>query len=212
VEFVQDNPMQQLSFFPESGQSQGLPTNLLDYRTNIFTVEESQYLMQKLITEMPWQQRLMKMWDKMILTPRLTVWIGDEGTDYSFSGEKHNPLPWTDELLMIKNRIEPLAGVKFNSVLLNYYRDGNDSVAWHSDNENVLGKQPVVASVTFGQVRSFDIRNKKDHSQKYSVKLENGSYLLMKGGLQEDWEHRIAKSTKPMKERLNLTFRIIKQA
>jgi len=93
--------------------------------------------------------------------------------------------------------------------LLNYYRDGNDSVAWHSDNEDELGKHPVVASVTFGQVRSFDIRNKKDHSQKYSVKLEDGSYLLMKGDLQENWEHRIPKSTKPMKERVNLTFRVI---
>ena len=202
--------MEQLSFFAEAGLGKGLPTDLLDYRPGIFTAGESEYLMQKLIAEMPWQQRIMKMYDKMVLTPRLTVWVGDEGTDYSFSVEKHNPLPLTKELLLIKHRIEPLAGVKFNSVLLNYYRDGNDSVAWHSDNENVLGKQPIVASVTFGQVRSFDIRNKKDHAQKYSVKLESGSYLLMKGGLQEDWEHRIAKSTKPLNRRLNLTFRIIK--
>jgi alkylated DNA repair dioxygenase AlkB len=209
VEIVHINSMEQLSFFPESGQSKGLPTELLDYRPNIFTAEESEYLMRKFIAEMPWQQRVMKMYDKMVLTPRLTVWVGDPGTDYSFSGEKHDPLPWTDDLLMMRNRIEPLDGTKFNSVLLNYYRDGNDSVAWHSDNENALGKHPVVASVTLGQVRSFDIRNKKDHTEKYSVKLESGSYLLMKGGLQEEWEHRIAKSTKVMKERVNLTFRII---
>jgi alkylated DNA repair dioxygenase AlkB len=202
--------MEQLSFFAEAGQSKGLPPGLLDYRPNLFSAEESAYLMQKLIAEMPWQQRVVKMYDKHVLTPRLTVWVGDPGTDYSFSGEKHDPLPWTEELLMIKNKVEPLADTKFNSVLLNYYRDGNDSVAWHSDNENALGKHPVVASVTFGQVRSFDIRNKKDHSQKYSIKLENGSYLLMKGNLQEFWEHRIAKTTKPMKARVNLTFRVIK--
>lgn len=93
--------------------------------------------------------------------------------------------------------------------MLNYYRDANDSVAWHSDKESVLGKHPVIASVSFGQVRSFDIRNKVDHSEKYSVRLEHGSFLLMKRGLQEHWEHRIAKSTKPMKPRVNLTFRLV---
>ena len=177
--------MEQLSFFKEDGQSKELPPDLLDYRPGIFTPAESEHLMQKFIAEMPWQQKIVKMYDKQVLTPRLTIWVGDPGTAYSSAGDKHDPLPWTRELLMIKNRIEPLAGTEFNSVLLNYYRDGNDSVAWHSDNENVLGEHPVVASVTFGQVRSFDIRNKKDHSQKYSIRLENGSYLLMKSGLQE---------------------------
>jgi alkylated DNA repair dioxygenase AlkB len=201
--------MQQLSFFAEAGQGQGLPANLLDYRPGIFTAEESEYLLHKFIAGMPWQQKVVRMYNKEVVTPRLTVWVGNLGADYAFSGEKYSPLPWTEELLMIKQRIEPLAGTVFNSVLLNYYRNGNDSVAWHSDNENSLGKHPVVASVSFGQVRSFDIRSKKDHSLKYSVKLENGSYLLMKGGLQESWEHRIAKSTKPMGGRVNLTFRII---
>lgn len=110
---------------------------------------------------------------------------------------------------MIKSVVEPIAGVTFNSVLLNYYRDGNDSVVWHSDNEKALGSHPTIASVTFGQVRSFDIRNKADHSEKYSVRLEHGSLLLMKGDLQFKWDHRIAKSTRPMKPRLNLRFRIV---
>ena len=110
---------------------------------------------------------------------------------------------------MIKELVEPLAGIKFNSVLLNYYRDGNDSVAWHSDKESIMGSQPVIASVSFGQVRSFDIRKKSDHSEKYSVRLEHGSFCLMKAGLQEAFEHRIAKSVKPMKARINLTFRLV---
>jgi len=202
--------MEQLSFFGDAGQSKGLPPELLDYRPNIFSTKESEYLMRRFIAEMPWQQKVVKMYDKTMLTPRLTIWIGDPGTNYSFSGEKHDPLPWTNDLLMIKNKIEPFAGTKFNSVLLNYYRDGNDSVAWHSDNEKELGYHPVVASVSFGQVRSFDIRHKTDHTRKYSIRLENGSYLLMQGELQDKWEHRIAKSTKPMKERVNLTFRVIK--
>jgi alkylated DNA repair dioxygenase AlkB len=150
-----------------------------------------------------------KVWDKEYLTPRLTAWYGELGTDYSDSGKIANPMPWTSELLMIKELVEPLAGIKFNSVLLNYYRDGNDSVAWHSDKERILGKHPVIASVSFGQVRSFDIRNRQDHKEHYSVRLEHGSFLLMKAGLQEAFEHRIAKSVRPMKARLNLTFRVV---
>jgi alkylated DNA repair dioxygenase AlkB len=144
-----------------------------------------------------------------VITPRLTAWYGDpEVYDYASLTES-KPNLWTPELLYIKSLAEPLAGIRFNSVLLNYYRDGNDSVAWHSDREKVLGKNPVIASVSFGQVRSFDIRSKADHSEKYSVRMEHGSFLLMKAGLQEHWEHRIAKSTKLMKARINLTFRLV---
>ena len=201
--------MEQLSFFKEAGQSRGLPEELLKYRAGWFTEKESDSFLKTFIRTIPWEQRLVKMWDKELLTPRLTAWYGDPNTDYSFTGLKLDPMPWTDELLQIKAKVEPMAGIKFNSVLLNYYRDGNDSVAWHSDKENVLGKNPVIASVSFGQVRSFDIRNKTDHSEKYSVKLEHGSFLLMKAGLQEHWEHRIAKSVKPVKPRINLTFRVV---
>ncbi|WP_419699451.1 alpha-ketoglutarate-dependent dioxygenase AlkB family protein [Mucilaginibacter sp. NFX135] len=201
--------MEQLYFFPEAGQSKGLPTDFLEYFPGIFSEEEGNWFLQKLIAEAPWKQTVQKMYDKEVITPRLTAWYGDLGTDYSHPGGIANPTPWTPELLAIKQIVEPLAGTQFNSVLLNYYRDGNDSVAWHSDKESILGKHPVIASVSFGQVRSFDIRNKTDHSEKYSVRLEHGSFLLMKSGLQEHWEHRIAKSLKPMKARVNLTFRVV---
>lgn len=196
--------MEQLCFFPEAGQSKGLPDEMLNYMPGIFSRDESDYLLAKFIKESPWQQRVQKMWDKQVLTPRLTAWYGER--------LEEDTIPWTPELLMIKQKVERLAGVEFNSVLLNYYRDGNDSVAWHSDRENVLGKRPVIASVTFGQVRSFDIRRKTDHSENYSVRLEHGSFLLMKAGLQEAFEHRIAKSNTPMRPRVNLTFRIVKHA
>jgi alkylated DNA repair dioxygenase AlkB len=201
--------MEQLSFFAEAGQSMGLPKELLEYHSGFIDERTSNELLQKFIAETPWKQSIQKMWDKEYLTPRLTSWHGDTGTDYSVSGKISNPNPWTPELLYLKSLVEPIAGIKFNSVLLNYYRDGNDSVAWHSDRESVLGKNPIIVSVSFGQVRSFDIRNKADHSEHYSVKLEHGSFLLMKAGLQEHWEHRIAKSTKPMKARVNLTFRVV---
>jgi alkylated DNA repair dioxygenase AlkB len=149
------------------------------------------------------------MYGKMLKTPRLTAWYGDQHSTYEFSGKKFLPLPWTDQLLLIKQRIEVAELIRFNSVLLNYYRDGNDSVAWHSDDEPELGKDPLIASVSFGQTRRFDIRHKQDHQLKYSVNLENGSLLFMRGDLQHNWEHRIAKSTQPLRERVNLTFRII---
>lgn len=201
--------MEQLSIFAEAGQSKDLPQHLLDYRPGLFDPQQSDYLLNRFIHETTWQQRVQKLYDKEVTTPRLTAWYGDpEVYDYA-SLTQTQPNPWTPELLLIKSKVEELANIQFNSVLLNYYRDGNDSVAWHSDKESVLGKNPIIASVSFGQVRSFDIRNKEDHQTKYSVRLEHGSYLLMKGNLQQYWEHRIAKSTKLMKPRINLTFRVV---
>lgn len=201
--------MEQLSFFAEVGQSPQLPAELLTYHPGIFTGQESYNLLQKFIAETPWKQKVVRMYDKEVLTPRLTAWYADQETyDYT-SLRRAEPLLWTPELLRIKKRAEEIAGVTFNSVLLNYYRDGNDSVAWHSDNEKALGTHPVIASVSFGQVRSFDIRNKQDHSHKYSIRLESGALMIMKGNLQTDWEHRVPKSARPMQPRVNLTFRVV---
>jgi alkylated DNA repair dioxygenase AlkB len=201
--------VEQLSFFEQAGQSPDLPPELLDYRPGFFNLPESESLLKTFISTIPWTQEIIKMYGKLMKTPRLTAWYGDNDKDYTFSGTKYHPIPWTDELLMIRNRIEPIAGIRFNSVLLNYYRDGNDSVAWHSDDEYELGTNPVIASVSFGQVRRFDVRHKRDHERKYSIYLENGSLLLMKGNLQHDWEHQIPKSNKSLKARVNLTFRVI---
>lgn len=202
--------MEQLALFAEAGQSKGLPTEYLQYFPKLIDPFTGQQLLEKFIQDTPWQQQTRIMYTKEVVTPRLTAWYGDpQAYDYQ-SLKKTVPLKWTPELLMIKDLVEPLAGVGFNSVLLNYYRDGNDSVAWHSDKEEILGRNPVIASISFGQVRSFDIRNKADYQEHYSVKLEHGSFLLMKAGLQESWEHRIAKSTKPMGPRVNLTFRVVK--
>lgn len=201
--------MEQLSFFGEAGQTRGLPATLLEYYPGLFNVRQSEILLQKLINETPWKQKIVSMYDKQVLTPRLTAWYADPQTyDYT-SLRRSEPLNWTQELLMIKHCVETITKTKFNSVLLNYYRDGNDSVAWHSDNEKALGTHPVIGSVSFGQVRAFDIRNKKNHNEKHSIRLENGALMIMKGDLQVNWEHRIAKSIRPMKPRVNLTFRTV---
>ncbi|MEO6522824.1 MAG: alpha-ketoglutarate-dependent dioxygenase AlkB [Mucilaginibacter sp.] len=201
--------MEQLALFGDAGQSKGLPEEYLIYLPGLFSESESNRLLQKFIAETPWKQTSIKIYDKEVLSPRLTAWYGDVAPGSYLTEKITDANPWTNELLMIKAKVEPLAGMQFNSVLLNYYRDGNDSVAWHSDKGAVADKKMVVASVSFGQVRGFDIRNKQNHAEKYSVKLESGSFLLMKAGLQEYWEHRIAKSTRAMQPRVNLTFRLI---
>jgi alkylated DNA repair dioxygenase AlkB len=200
--------MDQLSFF-DNAQSLKLPPDLMDYRPNLFTHDESAGLFRQLKTTILWKQETIQMYGKLLNTPRLTAWYGENSKSYAFSGKKYDPHPWTSELLLIKQRVEQAAGMAFNSVLLNDYRNGNDSVAWHADDEPELGVNPVIASVSFGQARRFNVRHKDDHKLKYSVVLGNGSLLLMKGDLQHSWEHQVPKSAKAVKERINLTFRVI---
>ena len=201
--------MAQLSLF-DAEEFYEFPKDLLDYRENFLTREEADLLKNKLLDTVPWEQRTQKMYDKMVLTPRLTAWYGD--SQYNESEENKQPAnPWTPELLSLKERIEKEFGYRFNGVLLNLYRDHNDSVAWHRDKESRYGKRPVIASISLGQTRNFDFRKKDHHQSKYSLPLPHGSLLIMKGDLQEHWEHRIAKSTISMKERINLTFRLINE-
>jgi alkylated DNA repair dioxygenase AlkB len=199
--------MEQLTLFTDAGQSKGIPTDMLDYRPGLFTSEESDDLLIKLLSVTPWQQHKARLYDKEIITPRLVAWYGDVN-DKQLVERLPGLLPWTPELLMIRQKAEALGNFKCNAVLLNYYRDGNDSVAWHSDKGSTVGKT-VVGSVSFGQVRSFEIRNKQNHAERYAIRLEHGSFLLMKAGFQDNWEHRIAKSAKVIRPRLNLTLRLI---
>ncbi|MBD1394799.1 alpha-ketoglutarate-dependent dioxygenase AlkB family protein [Mucilaginibacter glaciei] len=201
--------MEQLSIFDGGLQSPKLPSELMDYRSGFFTKEEGSELVPLLKENIRWSQETIRMYGKLLNTPRLTAWYGDNNKTYAYSGKRYDPYPWTKELLFIKHRVDAACGVTFNSVLLNLYRNGNDSVAWHADDEPELGSNPIIASVSFGQVRRFDVRHNDDRKLKYSVDLEDGSLLIMKGDLQHNWQHQIPKSAKAMSERINLTFRII---
>ena len=140
---------------------------------------------------------------------RLTAWYGDEGAAYTYSGLKNTPVPWTGPILEVKRAVEPHCGVTFNSVLLNRYRSGQDSVSWHADDEPEFGKDPVIASVSFGETRAFQLKHKKRKELRASVELTHGSLLLMRGGTQENWLHQVPKTRRPVRERLNLTFRVV---
>ncbi|WP_118975651.1 alpha-ketoglutarate-dependent dioxygenase AlkB family protein [Taibaiella koreensis] len=200
--------MSQLHFFEEQ-EGLSFPGQLIDYYPRFLEEDRAAALLGELQRDTPWQQQVVKMYGKTIPSPRLTAWYGDPGSHYTFSGTRFTPLPWTATLAKLRQMIGASTGLPFNSVLLNYYRDGNDSVAWHSDNERELGDKPHIASVSLGQERRFDFRSRQDHHNKHSLLLGNGSLLLMKGDLQQHWEHRIAKSARPMAARINLTFRMI---
>jgi uncharacterized protein YerC len=125
---------------------------------NLFDPEESQHLLLELLNNITWQQENIKRFGQSIPLPRLTAWYGDAGKSYTYSGITMNPLIWTRPLLTIKNKIEKITQHQFNSVLLNQYRHGKDSVAWHSDDEPELGKEPIIASVSFGATRQFMLK------------------------------------------------------
>jgi alkylated DNA repair dioxygenase AlkB len=176
---------------------------------NYFNKAESDLFFNKLKNNVEWKQESMNMYGKQLNFPRLTAWYGDNDKPYSFSGIKLSPQPWNEELLEIKNRIEPKASVTFNSVLLNRYRNGNDSISWHTDAEKELGRNPIIASVNFGATRKFQLRHIYT-KEKLEIELAHGSLLIMQGELQHFWQHQVPKTKELKTERINLTFRVIK--
>jgi len=156
-----------------------------------------------------WKQDKIKMYGDVIPLPRLTSWYGDSGSNYTYSGISSQPNEWTPELFELKQRIEAAIGSKFNSVLLNWYRDGDDHLSWHADDEVELGNEPTIASVNFGATRDFILRRKDNHAEKLVVPLGQGSLLVMAGELQTFWEHSVPKRKKVKESRFNLTFRKI---
>lgn len=179
------------------------------YISNFFNKEKSDYYFKTLLSEIDWKQEEMKMYGKTIKFPRLTAWYGDSDKPYTFSGITLKPDAWTKELLEIKTKIEPKCNVIFNSVLLNLYRNGNDSISWHTDAEKELGTNPVIGSVNFGATRKFQLRH-KETKEKIQIELKHGSLLIMQGETQHFWQHQVPKTKKIVNKRINLTFRVIK--
>jgi alkylated DNA repair dioxygenase AlkB len=180
---------------------------LIDYRLpgadlrlweRFFDREESDHFYKVLLETTPWAQHRRKMYDKIVADPRLTAWYGKNGTN-----------EWTHELLEIKSRIEARCGIRFDSVLQSYYRDGNDSVSWHSDTLPSSGKHHAIGSVTFGETRIFKVRHKTDkHFSQLDIPLTHGAFLLMGETMQDHYEHHVPKTKRVIGPRINLTFRI----
>jgi len=186
-----------------------LPDATVVYCSRFFSEEESVVYYDILKRETPWKQDDIKVFGKNYKQPRLTALYGQTKKTYSYSGITMHPATFTETLEEIYNKISLFSEEKFNTVLLNLYRDGQDSNGWHSDDEKELGDDPIIASVSFGVPRVFHFRNKKDHTLKHKMVLENGSLLLMKQGTQIHWQHQLPKSKKVEGQRINLTFRNI---
>ena len=199
----------QLNLFNNENKNPQYNNLNIDYVKNFFNEEESIYFLNTLKKNIKWKQDYIRFYGKSHPVPRLTAWYGDNNKTYTYSGIPMTPNPWNTELLEIKNKVDQYAKIHFNSVLLNCYRTGNDSVSWHSDDEKELGDQPIIGSVSFGGTRKFRLRNKKNKELKHNIELVNGSLLIMSELTQQYWEHEIPKTKKMVGERINLTFRSI---
>ncbi|WP_192822289.1 alpha-ketoglutarate-dependent dioxygenase AlkB [Rufibacter sp. LB8] len=157
-----------------------------------------------------WRQEKIKLFGKEIDQPRLTAWYADAGKSYTYSGLTWQPQPWLSELTEVRMALEKISGVAFNSVLLNLYRNGQDSMGWHADNEPALGQNPIIAAISLGSARTFAFKHRKNPDQKLKFMLPSGSLLLMAGATQHHWLHQLPKSAKPLEPRINSTFRFIK--
>lgn len=170
---------------------------------------EADALQRTLREAVPWEVHRIRLFGRQVDSPRLSCWMGDADARYRYSGTDFVPVPWHPALLPLRERLAGFCGGPFNSVLLNRYRDGDDGMGWHSDNESELGPAPLIASLSLGAERRFLLRRRDDHARKAEVVLGDGDLLLMGGPTQQHYQHALPKSTRPLAERINLTFRWI---
>ncbi len=185
-----------------------IPQPNVDWYPNWLLPEAAALDLERVIGEVAWKQDMMRTPAGPTPLPRLTAWQGDSGAVYVYSGIRNVPLGWTPAVLALKEAAEAQCGVRFNSVLLNRYRDGNDSMGWHADHEPELGAEPVIASVSLGAARRFDLRHNRTGVVQ-SFRLTGGSLLVMRGRTQAEWRHRVPKEPDVRGERVNLTFRFV---
>jgi alkylated DNA repair dioxygenase AlkB len=188
--------------------------NLAPFDGELFLIKrfyqpyESDLLFEKLKSSLAWQEEDIFIYGKRCKVPRLMCWYGDPGACYRYSGVDHQPLPWTDELLIINEKVQSFTQSSFNSVLANLYRNGRDSMGCHADDEKELGQNPVIASLSLGDERLFKLHHKK-RKETLDITLCHGDLLVMAGTLQHYWVHSLPKTPKLIGPRINLTFRKI---
>jgi alkylated DNA repair dioxygenase AlkB len=198
-----------LNLFPKEKIILSLPDAVFEFYPNFFNQEEADILFEKLLSETPWQHDEITIFGKKILQPRLTCLFGNQGKPYSYSGLIMQPHFWNPTIMFIKEKIEQISAQNFTTVLANLYRNEKDSNGWHADNERELGRNPIIASVSFGEERKFQLKHVSNKNIKLSLNLNHGSLLLMKEGSQIHYKHQIPKATQPKNNRINLTFRTI---
>lgn len=192
----------------ESGDLIELPDGELCYYPRIDFGADPQALFETLRSDLQWREGDVVLYGKRYRQPRLFAWYGEENVSYRYSGTRYEPLPWTSSLSDLRARVQALTGASFNSVLANYYRDHNDSMGLHADDEAELGAEPVIASLSLGEERVFRLKHRLRRDLKpFRLTLPSGSLLVMSGKTQQYWKHEVPKSRVPCGPRINLTFR-----
>jgi alkylated DNA repair dioxygenase AlkB len=166
-------------------------------------------LLEGLRYAVPWEVHRIRLFGRQVDSPRLSCWIGDPHAAYTYSGTRFRPHPWPVVLEPVRERLARECGIDFNSVLANLYRDGRDSMGWHSDDEPELGSQPPIASLSLGATRRFVLKHRGDPSLKRALELPHGSLLVMRGATQANYRHALPRTARPVGPRINLTFRRI---
>lgn len=190
-------------FFMSSQATQHEPP--CDYYPDYLGQKEADLLLDHLVETTPWQEKSITMYGRAIPMPRLLAWVGD--ADYAFSGSTQVAQPWTPVLADLRDRLAADTNARYNSVLLNLYRGGQDSISWHADDEPELGPAPTIASISLGSVRDFILRRVDDHSVKHKLALAHGSLVVMRDESQSAWQHSVPKRANVSQARVNLTFR-----
>jgi alkylated DNA repair dioxygenase AlkB len=180
----------------------------VNYYGCVLSAADANWYFNRLLATVEWKNDEAIVFGKKIITKRKVAWYGDDNFEYTYSNVRKYALPWTEELLLLKQKVEQLTGESYNSCLLNLYHDGSEGMAWHSDGEQDLKKNGAIASLSLGATRKFSFKHKKDHC-KIDIILESGSLLVMTGDTQSNWLHRLPPTKKVSKPRINLTFRTI---
>jgi len=180
----------------------------VNYYRNVLTHNEANRYFDLLLESILWRNDEAVIFGKHIVAKRKVAWYGDSNYLYTYSNTTKQALAWTKELSDLKQRVEEVTGTKFNSCLLNLYHNGDEGIAWHSDDEKPFGENSIIASLSFGAERKFSFKHKHT-KQTISVVLEHGSLLIMKDATQTNWLHSVPKSKKITRPRINLTFRTI---
>ncbi|UYB51715.1 alpha-ketoglutarate-dependent dioxygenase AlkB [Xanthomonas sp. AM6] len=168
---------------------------------------EAAALFAQLLGEVAWEVHRIRLFGRLVDSPRLSCWIGDPEASYRYSGTRFAPHPWPPALRPLRDRLAAETGVPFNSVLANRYRDGRDAMGWHSDDEKELGPRPLIASLSLGATRRFVLRHRSEPALRQALELSTGGLLLMGGETQRLYRHALPRTAKPVGERINLTFR-----
>lgn len=192
-----------------NGSDSALQGAELWFAPDWLTMAEADALLVSLREEIHWETHRIRLFGRELDSPRLSCWIGDEGTAYTYSGARFQPRPWPAALLPVRQRLATELDGAFNSVLANRYRDGHDYMGWHSDNESALGPRPLIASLSLGATRRFVLKHREESSRKLELELPHGSLLVMGGDTQRNYKHALPRTAKPIGERINLTFRRI---